>query len=207
MSNPWQEIDLNAYESHMSLESVSQLQALSRIMKEQLDAYHSDTVMILGIAGGNGLEHIDPHRTKKVYGVDINPDYLKMCQKRFPELDGIFEPICCDVSVQADMLPKAGLLIADLFIEYVGCECFAKAVSHIMPEYVSAVIQVDTDEGYVSDSPYIHVFDRLDEIHHQINEAELEAAMQKAGYKKLSRSVTDLPNGKQLVKSDLSLFR
>ena len=203
MSNPWQEIDLNAYESHMSLGSVAQLQALNRIMKAQLSAHPADTVMILGIAGGNGLEHIDPQRTKKVYGVDINPDYLKECCERYPALDKVFEPVCCDVSAQADALPKADLLIADLFVEYVGCACFARAVAQVSPEYVSVVIQLDTGKEYVSDSPYIHVFDRLDEIHSQINENELESALRTAGYIKVSSYTQDLPNGKQLARLDL----
>ena len=68
--NPWKKIGLSDYENHMSLESVQQLQALNRIMKEQFSNYellrkktdiHEElhgNVMILGVAGGNGLEHI-----------------------------------------------------------------------------------------------------------------------------------------------------
>ena len=37
--NPWKEISLSDYENHMSLESVHQLQALNRIMKEQFHRY------------------------------------------------------------------------------------------------------------------------------------------------------------------------
>ena len=58
MKNPWEEIDLEIYESHMRLDSVMQLQAMNAIMKKQLEAYPAATAMILGVAGGNGLEHI-----------------------------------------------------------------------------------------------------------------------------------------------------
>ena len=58
MSNPWEEISLDDYEKHMSLESVRQLQALDSIMKEQFSAYPVETAAVLGVAGGNGLEHI-----------------------------------------------------------------------------------------------------------------------------------------------------
>jgi hypothetical protein len=34
MSNPWEEISLDDYEKHMSLDSVRQLQALDSIMEE-----------------------------------------------------------------------------------------------------------------------------------------------------------------------------
>ena len=35
MNNPWEEIKLSDYESHMSLESVFQLQTMNQMMKEQ----------------------------------------------------------------------------------------------------------------------------------------------------------------------------
>ena len=55
MSNPWEEIRLDDYENHMRLDSVRQLQAMNTIMKEQFEAYPVETVMVLGVAGGNGL--------------------------------------------------------------------------------------------------------------------------------------------------------
>lgn len=65
------------YEKHMSLDSVRQLQAMNAIMKEQFAAYPVDTATLLGIAGGNGLEHLSPDKFRKVRGVDINGDYLR----------------------------------------------------------------------------------------------------------------------------------
>lgn len=58
MSNPWEEISLSDYENHMSLDSVRQLQAMNSIMKKQFEGYPVKTAMVLGIAGGNGLEHV-----------------------------------------------------------------------------------------------------------------------------------------------------
>ena len=62
MSNPWEEISLDDYEKHMSLESVRQLQALDAIMNEQFAAYPVETAAVLGVAGGNGIEHIDTNK-------------------------------------------------------------------------------------------------------------------------------------------------
>lgn len=64
--NPWQKITLDTYENHMQLASVMQLQALNTMMKEQLASYPVTSVMILGIAGGNGLEHPLPNGKKLV---------------------------------------------------------------------------------------------------------------------------------------------
>ena len=82
MSNPWNSIKLIDYESHMSLDSVGQLQSLNRMMASQFEDFPVKTAVVLGVAGGNGLEHIDLDKYQTVYGVDINEDYLKEVYKR-----------------------------------------------------------------------------------------------------------------------------
>lgn len=202
MTNPWEEIDLDDYEKHMSLESVYQLQAMNEMMREQFDAYDAETVMILGIAGGNGLEHINKDEFKSVYGVDINQNYLNECKRRYSALGDVFKPICADLSNDTIWLPCADLLIANLLIEYIGYECFQKVVKRVNPKYVSCIIQINTEASFVSDSPYLHVFDRLDEVHHQMEEDSLTVCMNEVGYNKSFMAEKDLPNGKKLVRID-----
>ena len=145
MNNPWEEIKLDDYEKHMSLDSVKQLQTMNKMMKEQFDAYQVNTAMIFGIAGGNGLEHV----SKEKY------------------------------------------------------QAFVVAVHRVDPDYVSCVIQINTDEkNWVSDSPYIHVFDRLDEVHSQMEQDELVSVMEGAGYQKILEETESLPNGKALLRID-----
>lgn len=200
--NPWEAIDLDTYEKHMSLNNVYQLQTMNEMMKGQFYTYPVKSVIILGIAGGNGLEHIDRQVFDKVYGVDINKDYLKSCSQRYPQLNGILETVCADLTKSTEKLSYADLLVANLLIEYIGYECFQKAVKQIKPKYVSCIIQINTDEGYVSDSPYIHVFDRLDEVHHQIEENELISTMRQIGFQKIIQVENELPNRKKLVRID-----
>ena len=204
MSNPWEDIDLNSYENHMSLGSVFQLQTMNKMMKDQFYAYPVQSVMILGVAGGNGLEHIDKRVFNKVYGVDINRNYLDACINRYPELHGVFEAVCADLTQETDELPYADLIVANIFIEYIGYECFQKAVRQISPQYVSCIIQINEDAAFVSDSPYLHVFDRLDEIHYQMEETALVNTMEQIGYRKIVQIDEDLPNGKKLVRIDFA---
>ena len=77
MDNPWKSISLSDYENHMKLATVMQLQALNEMMVSQLNSYDVNTAMVLGVAGGNGLEHIDTNKYSIVYGVDVNPAYLQ----------------------------------------------------------------------------------------------------------------------------------
>lgn len=203
MSNPWEEISLSDYENHMSLESVNQLQTMNSIMKKQFSDYPVKTAMVLGIAGGNGLEHVSSDKFEKVYGIDINEGYLKTVEERYKGLAGILECLSIDLITEPEKLPHAELVIANLLIEYIGYEAFQKAVQKIDPEYVSCVIQINTDEAqWVSDSPYLHAFDRLDEVHCQMEENALIAAMKKTDYRIILNESEPLPNGKALQRID-----
>lgn len=202
MKNPWEDIPLNDYENHMRLYSVMQLQILNKMMKEQFFSYDISSVMILGIAGGNGLEHIQRNNFQKVYGVDINSSYIKEVIRRYGDLDGILECLCINLIDETDKLPKADMVIADLLIEYIGYECFQKTILHVSPKYVSCIIQINIEDSWVSDSPYIHVFDGLETVHHQIEENALRNAMIDINYRLINSMENVLPNGKKLVRMD-----
>lgn len=202
MKNPWEEIPLNDYENHMKLDSVMQLQAMNEMMKGQFDAYSISSVIILGIAGGNGLEHIQRDKFERVYGIDINASYLKEVTLRYPELEGLLECRCINLIDETDQLPKADLVIANLLIEYIGYECFQRVIKHVSPRYVSCIIQMNMEGNWVSDSPFLHTFDRLEQVHHQIEEQALEQAMAEIDYHSAKTLERSLPNGKKLVQID-----
>ena len=203
MSNPWNDIALSDYENHMSLDSVQQLQAMNSIMRDQFEAYPVDTAMVLGVAGGNGLEHVRRDKYRTVYGVDINSDYLNVVKERYINLDGVLECLQTDLINEYDKLPDSQLVIANLLVEYIGYEAFVKAMMRVRPLYISCVIQINTDEAaWVSDSPYLHAFDRLDEVHCQMEEQALTDAMEKTGYRKILVQSNPMPNGKALVRID-----
>lgn len=202
--NPWEKINLSDYENHMSLGSVYQLQAMNKMMKEQFYDYDVSSVIILGIAGGNGLEHIDCGVFKNVYGVDVNQSYLDECRKRYPSLKDVFTVICADLTSADLQLPYAELLVANLLIEYIGYENFKRSVKMVGSKYVSCIIQINTDESFVSDSPYLHAFDCLDEVHCQMDETKLIDSMAEIGYIKKLQREKDLPNGKKLVRIDFA---
>lgn len=202
MSNPWKEVRLSDYENHMALDSVQQLQALNQMMKGQLNQYDIQSVMILGIAGGNGLEHVDTEKITKVYGVDINTDYLEATRERYKNLSGVLECLCVDLNHETGKLPQTELLIANLLIEYIGYECFQDAVKATDAKYVSCIIQINTDDSFVSESPYLHAFDDIKQVHHQMDEQNLKDSMEAIGYRLIQTLEYLLPNGKKFVQLD-----
>lgn len=205
MSNPWKNIKLSDYENHMKLDAVKQLQTMNVMMKKQFYQHPVKSIMILGIAGGNGLEHIDPQIIEKVYGVDINHDYLVECIARHLELEEVLECLCIDLTDENTILPYADMVIANLVIKYIGYECFQKTILKLKPKYISCIIQINVDDGFVSDSPYLHVFDDLDRVHHQMEEEMLCKTMEKIDYQLASKTEHFLPNGKKLVQLDFKM--
>ena len=206
MNNPWEDIKLDDYENHMSLDSVKQLQTMDAIMKEQFEDYPVDTAMIFGIAGGNGLEHVRTEKYSKVYGVDINREYLKAVSERYKNLDGVLECLQINLINDYDKLPESQLVIANLLVEYIGYQVFQKAIIKAKSLYVSCVIQINKDvNNWVSDSPFLHVFDRLDEVHCQMEEQGLKKAMEEIGYGILKVKSYGLPNGKELFRMDFKI--
>lgn len=204
MKNPWEKISLTDYENHMKLDSVMQLQAMNEMMEGQLNAYPVSSVMIFGIAGGNGLEHIQKGKFEKVYGVDVNSFYLKEVMRRYPGLNGLLECLRVDLSGEIDRLPKADMVIANLLIEYIGYKCFQRAIQHVNPKYASCIIQIDNEDNWVSDSPYLHAFDGLERIRRQMEQDALEKAMLEINYRAIKTLGHILPNGKKLVQIDFS---
>lgn len=202
MGTPWNHIKLSDYENHMKFDTVLQLQTLNRMMEAQLNAYNVHTAMILGVAGGNGLEHIDAKKYTAVYGVDVNPEYLQAVRERYPTLEGILQCLCLDLTADAAKLPAADLIIANLLIEYIGYESFQTVIAQVKPRYVSCGIQVNSNSGFVSTSPYIHSFDGLSSVLHQIETDGLIQAMRDAGCRHTSTTEYPLPNGKKLVQID-----
>jgi len=76
MKNPWLTIPAADYEAHMALPQVAQAQALNALMAAVLTQYAPKSLSVIGCTTGNGFEHIDTTHTRRVVGIDINPDYL-----------------------------------------------------------------------------------------------------------------------------------
>lgn len=201
-NNPWTDISLSDYENHMSDSSVMQLQTLNLMMKKQLGSYPVESTVILGIAGGNGLEHIDRCKYKSVFCVDVNSAFIESAKEKFRCIADISEFLCLDLTEDHSRLPHAELVVADLIIEYIGYECFANVVRKINPDYVSCCIQINTDSSFVSDTPFVHCFDGLEKIHHHLENDSLIKILSDTGFVCILSEEYPLPNGKKLLRTD-----
>jgi hypothetical protein len=94
---------------------------LGGLFKHVLDYCLPESVAVLGVAGGNGLEQIDCVATKRIVGIDINHRYLDEVQRRFGsgQLAGL-ELYCRDLAEPDLRIAPIGLVHAALIFEHAG---------------------------------------------------------------------------------------
>ncbi len=188
----------------MSDARVGQLQQLHAITGEQLCEYSPRAIGVLGVAGGNGFDLIDPQTTDAVFGYDVNADYLDACEARYR--DGLGNRLhlieaCVDRLLRIE---RVDLLIANLVIEYLGVEEFASFAGANAGSIgvLSCVIQRNGAAGFVSSTAYTSSFDILASVSSDIEPETLESAMLGAAFVAVSRCEYPLPNGKTLIRQD-----
>lgn len=199
MNNPWEAVPLETYEMHMKSDGVGQLQALSEIMKRQFARHTPKTLCVLGVAGGNGLEHIDLTCTKRIYGIDVSEEYLDTCRQRFAGLGDNLTLIQMDLCDETSRLPQTDMVVADLLIEYIGVEAFARLIDSAHPMAVCCAVQRNCGASFVSESACAQALQSIGDIHKDIGVEELQAVMEGMGYRHVFQEDVSLPGGKQLV--------
>ena len=128
MSNPWLNIPLADYEGHMRSDEVQQLEALSELFAAALERYQPTSVAVLGV-GGNGLDRIDSRITKRVVGLDFNPNYLDEARKRYGGACNL-SLHRVDLTEEQVELEPVHLVHAALIFEHAGIDrCLENAVS------------------------------------------------------------------------------
>ena len=79
-ANPWLGIPAADYEGHMGDPRVAQLRLLGDVFEESLREFRPAAVVVPGCATGNGFERIDPAATRRIVGIDINPEFLALAR-------------------------------------------------------------------------------------------------------------------------------
>lgn len=203
-THPWLEFPLQDYEQHTADDQVGQLQRLHEITAQQLADHPSRTVGVLGVAGGNGLDLIEPQAVDAVYGYDINPAYLAVCKARYRTIFGDALHLI-EASIDRSIsLPPVGLLIANLIVEYVSMEEFVAFVAANAEKIgaLSCAVQRNERTGFVSRTHWSDSFNGLESVSTDIDADALTAALTATGFKEVLDAAYPMPNGKTLVRRD-----
>jgi predicted TPR repeat methyltransferase len=199
-SNPWIHIPLDDYERHMSHRLVGQAALLNALTKKYLDAIKPEAVIFLGIAGGNGLEHIDNQVTRSVYGIDINQDYLDTAFKRYKESIPTLQLLHLDITRHSESICKADLIWAALVLEYTGIDKALAFCSNNIRKEGHLVISIQSNNNKQTVSPTgIESVKKAGEIFSIVDPELLTSKISEYGYKLVGKEENMLPNGKSII--------
>lgn len=197
MSNPWLTIPLEDYEGHMGSTGVRQLTVLAELFKCVLDRYLPESVAVLGVAGGNGLEQIDSAVTKRVVGVDINQRYLDQVQRRFGGFPGL-ELHCCNLAELDFQAAPVALVHAALIFEHAGLGlALEKALSLVESGgRLSVVLQLPSDAAAGVASTNYESMQTLKQNFALIDIIEFQSLLARKGLQLIEQQTRALPAGK-----------
>lgn len=132
----------------MTAPSVDQLGALADLFEEALQFSRPESVIVLGVAGGNGLERVDPQITSRIDGVDLHPEYLAACQDRYGHLPSL-RLHQADLTAAPPPLTRAALVHAALIFEHAGLQpCLDTALRWVAPGgYLGTVLQLPSESA------------------------------------------------------------
>ena len=199
MSNPWLSVPLADYEGHMRSAEVQQLDALSELFAEALECCHPASIAVLGIAGGNGLEHVDGALTRRVVGLDVNPLYLEEVGKRY-SANLPLELHCADLAEPLFELEPVHLVHAALVLEHAGVgHCLENALTLVAPGgALSVILQLPSESEHgVGVSPFPSM-QKLKSHFSLVDPAWLRATLARRGFGLLKEARRSLPAGKGL---------
>jgi SAM-dependent methyltransferase len=199
MNNPWLDIPLEDYEEHMSLPDIGQAQMLAVQLERLLKRSSPRSIALIGCAGGNGLDRIEPGQLERVVALDINPAYIQAVRVRHASRLGHLELYCADVQSESFQFEPVELIFAALLFEYVDVAAtLASLKRHCRPAgMLATVVQLPhRDHGAISPSPYKSL-DLLAPVMRLIAPADLSRLATAAGFHAVDSESIELPSGKQ----------
>ena len=199
MDQPWLRVTLDDYEGHMSAAGVGQLAPLADLFADALTFCRPESIAIAGIAGGNGLQHIDPRTTNRVLGIDINGEYLAAVKRRYPALKQL-ELHQLDMAKGRPHLGPVDLVHVALLFEHTGLSpCLENCLSLVAPggHFVSVLQLPSAMQDAVANTGFSSI-QNLKEHFALIDPATFSLTLQNHGFYQVQEKHRALPAGKAL---------
>lgn len=198
MLNPWLEIPLEDYEGHMAWPSVAQAQFLAESLASSVRAFDSRSVAVLGCAGGNGFEILPPHQVKRVVGVDINPNYISVAEKRHQGRFTKLELYCSDLLSEDFGFEPVDFVFAGLLFEYVDLTmCLSKIKRLLNPGgYLGAILQLPNRNITVVTPTPFKSLGKLSNFVALVPPGDFEVKAKSIGFRVQSSKESTLSSGK-----------
>jgi hypothetical protein len=147
--NPWTLVPAADYEAHMGPApgGVGQLGPLARILARALRDLRPETLLVPGVATGNGLEAVDAEVTRRVVGLDLNMGFLAVARQRHMRLGSRLELFCKDAEKVVLEEGAFALVWAGLFLEHVDARAMAPRMAAALAPGGSVVVALQRPGG------------------------------------------------------------
>jgi hypothetical protein len=198
-TNPWNTIPLADYELHMQHKDVGQAQLLNDLTGKYLKSNKPEKILFLGISGGNGLEHIDAKRVKRVCAIDINSAYLEETRERFGNKIKQLDLVNVDIGSSTASFIKADFVWAALIFEYVDSKRCFEFINNNTAPYAKLIITIQSNNGVQSVSKTgVESIKSVGRIFKPIGQEDLQVEAVTFGFDCVGSEENFLPNGKSL---------
>jgi hypothetical protein len=195
--NIWHNIPLADYENHMSHGTVHQAQFLSGLTQKYLLRFEPEYPLFLGISGGNGLEHIDAGKTKKVRAVDINSTYLEKIKERYSASLPQLELICADINTSALSSLQTDFIWGALIFEYLDMHKGFDFIARNKVPSARVIITIQLDNGiHAVSQTGIESIKQVEQLFKFVNETELLTSAKQFNLRLEASEENPLPGGK-----------
>jgi hypothetical protein len=205
MRSPWLDIPLADYEGHMALPGVGQADMLATQFAQLLATWTPASAAVIGCAGGNGFDRVRTEITKRLVGIDINPQYIRELAYRYAHRIPGLELYVRDIQLPLGAIEPVQLIYAALVMEYVEP---AAALRNLAPlcgadTILATVLQLSADIAPIADSPFTRLQDLAPAL--RLVAPELLATSASAqGFALLTTRQIRVSSGKQFA---LQLYR
>jgi len=205
MRSPWLDIPLADYEGHMALPSVGQADMLATQFGELLASWMPESAAVIGCAGGNGFDRVRVATTKRLVGIDINPQYVQELAYRYAATIPGLELYVRDIQEPLAGIEPVQFIYAALVMEYVEpAAALANLASLCGPDAILAIVlQLPSPGPPVTDSPFARLKE-LAPVLRLVPPDELAARACLQGFALLATRHLTVASGKQFA---LQLFR
>ena len=199
-TNPWNNIPLADYELHMEHQDVGQAKLLNVLTRKYLEKLNPENVLFLGVSGGNGLEHINADKVKRVCAIDINDSYLEETRRRFEDKINQLELVNTDIGSSGTSYIKADFVWAALILEYVDMDSFFRFISINTELDSKLVATIQSNNGVQSVSTTgVESVKSVGSIFKIVDREVLKIKAGIFGFDCIGSEENFLPNGKSLV--------
>jgi trans-aconitate methyltransferase len=196
-TNPWSLVSAAEYEAAMGADGLDLLTPLSIIFAKVYAARQPRRLAVVGVATGNGLEHVRVATTGRTIGVDVNLSFLGVARQRFMRLGPALELLCADLEKAAFAPGGLDLVHAALVLEYVDIRvAIPRIASWLAPGGALAVV-LRLDDG-VPDPAVAESVLALSAVTRLVPPGELRALTEAEGLVERRAFVVPLASGRRL---------